>query len=105
MEEKHSIDHLLLRVTSQLSIFQKEELRGQLVTYINYLLLHDFNRLVQLLYRIDVSEQKLKKLLQEQPQTDAAVLIANLLIERQVEKLKTRESFRQSGEISDEEKW
>ena len=66
---------------------------------------HDFHKLVVVLYRVDVSEPKLKKLLQANPQTDAAVIIADLLIERQVEKIKTRESFRGKNDIPEDEKW
>ena len=37
---------------------------NDLITYINDCIQHDFNKLVQLLYRIDVSEEKLKYILQ-----------------------------------------
>jgi hypothetical protein len=57
------------------------------------------------LYRIDVSEPKLKKLLHANPKTDASVIIADLLIERQAEKIKTRESFKGKRDIPDDEKW
>jgi hypothetical protein len=57
------------------------------------------------LYRVDVSEPKLKNLLQANPQTDAAVIIADLLIERQAEKIKTRESFKGKRDIPEDEKW
>lgn len=73
---------------------------------INDLLVNDFNKLVSLLYRMDISEMKLRRLLEEHPGENAADLIAMLVVERQTEKLKTRETFRQKDdEISDEEKW
>ena len=37
---------------------------SDLIAYINDCIQHDFNKLVQLLYRIDVSEEKLKYILQ-----------------------------------------
>ena len=49
--------------------------------------------MVQLLYRIDVSEGKLKKVLQENPNEDAAGLIADLIIERISIAKKARASF------------
>ena len=70
----------------------------------NYLLVHDFNLLIQLLYRVDVDEEKLKKLLQEQPHTDAAVLITDLLIQRQKQKQSTVKPA-QAQDIPDEDKW
>lgn len=107
MNEEESIKQLL-HLDNQLNTVQKQELKDQLIFYINHLLLHDFNKLVQILYRVDVSEKKLKDLLQENPQTDAAVIIADLLITRQEEKIKTREAFKSNPSIDDttnEEKW
>ena len=104
MEENKNLN-ALLNLNLQLTALQKAEMKEHLIVYINHLLLHDFNSLVQILYRVDVSEKKLKELLQQNQQTDAAVIIADLLIERQEQKLKTRESFRQDNDISGEEKW
>ena len=84
---------------------QKQEMKIQLIDFINHLLLNDFNRLVQILYRIDVDEQKLKSLLQQNPQADTAVLIADLLIQRQEEKLKAKQEFKEDTNISESEKW
>ena len=55
---------------------------SDLIAYINECIKHDFNKLVQLLYRIDVSEEKLKSILQLNPNEDAAKLIAAVIIER-----------------------
>ena len=63
--------------------------RQQLVASVRYLIENDFSRLVQLLYRVDVSEEKLKKELRAS-ERDSAELIADLLIARQAEKLKSR---------------
>ena len=97
-------DNLLSRLDGELSRLQQNDLRQELTGYINYLLVEDFNRLVQLLYRVDVSEQKLKSLLQEQPGTDAAVLIADLIIKRQEEKRQSRGKSR-GNDIPEEERW
>jgi hypothetical protein len=104
MEEHEHIRQLLFQ-NEQQTIAQKEKLRDQLIEYINHLLLHDFNGLVQVLYRVDVSEQKLKELLQKNPATDAAVIITDLLIERQEEKINIKESFKTNDNIPDEDKW
>lgn len=101
-----SPEQILSDLTSQLSVVEKQDLRQQLIDYINFLLLEDFNRLLQLLYRVDVSEQKLKILLQENPSTDAAILITDLLIARQEEKINQRTRFSQDpGNIPEEDKW
>jgi uncharacterized protein YwgA len=79
--------------------------REQLAVLINQLINIDFEKLAGILYRIDVSEKKLKKLLSDNPDTDAGLLIADLVIERQTEKKKSRENFRRDSSVSDEEKW
>lgn len=83
-----------------------EELQSKLAAHINYLIQHHFEKLVSLLYRIDVSEAKIKLLLQQQPGEDAAKIIAALIIERQLEKIKTRRQFSQwDNDFNEEEKW
>src|SRR5215469_1366424 len=82
-----------------------EECRKQLAAYLNYLIREDFSRLVHLLYRIDVSEARLRNLLASNPETDAGDLIAGLIVERQLQKMQSRNQFQRKGPISDEEKW
>jgi hypothetical protein len=101
MESAKKIEHLL-QLSSSIS---SDEMKQQLIIHINDLLLNDFQKLIHILYRVDVNENKLRKLLQLNPQTDAAVIIADLLIERQQQKIKTKESFRRNDDIPDEEKW
>jgi hypothetical protein len=64
-----------------------------LETMINELIKEDFSKLVQLLYRIDVSEAKLKNILQANPNENAGKLIAQVVIERLAATKKARESF------------
>jgi hypothetical protein len=83
-----------------------EELQSKLASHVNHLILHHFEQLVSLLYRIDVSEAKIKSLLQQQPNEDAAKIIAALIIERQIQKIKTRQQFGQrDNNFNEEEKW
>ena len=64
---------------------------------INELIKNDFSKLVQLLYRIDVSEAKLKNILQAHPNEDAGKLIAQVVLERLVATKTARESFSTSS--------
>ena len=83
-----------------------EELREKLVAHINHLINHDFEKLVFYLYRIDVNESKMRYLLEQKEGKNAAGLIADLIIERQSEKIKSRQHFRQrDNDIDDNEKW
>ncbi|HMO32855.1 MAG TPA: hypothetical protein PKE63_11060 [Lacibacter sp.] len=106
------MDPLLLRnLQESLSLavpdsVSEAELLDVLTHRINHLLVHDFQHLVQLLYRMDVPEQKLKQLLRQHPDTDAARIIATLVVERQQQKLETRKQFRQKNEEgTEEERW
>lgn len=73
-------------------IVQPTKNKARLALLLNDMILHDFESLVQLLYRVDVPENRLKQLLQ-QPHTDAGLLLANLLIERQEQKMALRKQF------------
>jgi hypothetical protein len=66
---------------------------SDLASMINELIKNDFSKLVQLLYRIDVSEAKLKNILQAHPNEDAGKLIAEVVVERLAATKKARESF------------
>lgn len=81
-----------------------EELKLALSYYINDLITHDLNKLMSLLYRIDVSEKVLKVNLQEQ-KDDAGVIIAELIIDRQLQKTKTRIESKPNDDIPENEKW
>lgn len=82
------------------------ELHSELAEYLNSLIKNDFDKLIFYLYRIDVNEQKLKDLLQQNPSEDAGNIIATLIIERQLQKIKTRQQFsRGDKDVDDEEKW
>ncbi len=84
------------------NVFNKQILSDR----INVLINNDFNRLVSILYRMDLSETKLKQLLKENSNTDAGLIIAELMIERQEEKIRSRKQFNKRDEnISDDEKW
>ena len=82
------------------------EIHAQLSAYINTLIKNNFDKLITYLYRIDVNEQKLKSLLQQKPDEDAGNIIATLIIERQQQKIKSREQFSQrDNNFDEEEKW
>ena len=105
MSEAFQPDQFLSRLNGQLSHFEREELRDQLAFYINHLLLNDFNKLVQLLYTVDVDESNLKAMLIANSDTDASLVIADLLIKRQEEKILQRRSTGSNNNIPDEDRW
>lgn len=73
---------------------------------IDYLIQTDFNKLVHILYRLDVSETKLSNMLKEHSGTNAAEIIARMIVERQREKIQSRAAFKNPGDdIPEEDKW
>lgn len=67
-----------------------------LVAFIDDLIRNDFNRLVSILYRVDISEAKLKQELAEHTdnKVPAAETIARLFIAREEEKIISRAKYR-----------
>ena len=80
-------------------------LKKRLSSHINFLIQSDFQKLVSILYRVDVNESKLKHLLKENQGFDAANIITDLIIERELQKIRSRQEYRNNENISDDEKW
>ncbi|MFI5134400.1 MAG: hypothetical protein ACHQD9_00975 [Chitinophagales bacterium] len=64
--------------------------RLMLIDKLNFLLDHDFEKLLWILYRIDVPEEKANQALAEKSDHSPAEILADLIIARQIEKAKTR---------------
>ncbi len=81
-------------------------LRNMLATYINELILNDFEKLVFILYRIDINEKVIKKLLQQATTVSAGETIADAIIARETEKIELRKKHTpNSNKDCSEEKW
>jgi hypothetical protein len=82
----------------------EEEALALLAEKFNVLIRSDLNALIQFLYRMDVSETRLRTLLKTQTDEDTGLLIARLVLERLQQKILTRRQFQNPSE-SDEERW
>lgn len=72
-----------------------EALYEKLANYLNHLMATDFNKLVDILYRIDISQEKAIVALAENAQEETSgQTLARLVIERQLEKVITRRKNR-----------
>jgi hypothetical protein len=101
---KNEIVHI---VNDCFSLNAEEETLVQLLEEkINFLIVNNFNKLIYLLYRADINEAKLNKLLANNKKENAGKIIAALFIQRQIEKIKAREENKMKGfESSEEERW
>ncbi len=107
MENKELIQNINIGMAIELpQNISYEELYKILSTYINLLIKNNFELLVSLLYKIDVSEEKLKYLLLDNPNEDAGKIIATLIIDRQKQKIIFKKSTTARFSANDnEEKW
>lgn len=88
------------------TVNEMQDAENYLSEKMNELIKNDFNHLVQILYRLDVSEAKLKQVLRNNPNEDAGKIISSLIIERQLQKIQSRrQSIQQDDSFSEEEKW
>jgi hypothetical protein len=71
-----------------------EKIRERLINKLDFLIDHDFEKLISILYRIDVSEEKAKAALVEKSEQKPSEVLADLIIERQMEKAATRIKYR-----------
>lgn len=78
------------------------ELKDQLIPILNYLMERDHQRFFQLLYRIDLNENVIRKELLQPNEGDAADRIAHLILERELKKVVIRNHFRQQNGSDDD---
>ena len=99
---------IIEQVASEIQLNSKgnpDEFRAQLIDAVETLLQKDFPRLIQILYRLDVDEVKLKAQLKNNQGSQAAELIADLIFERQLQKLEMRKRYGGNKPASGEEHW
>ena len=85
--------------------YSYNDLQQALAYHINQLITEDLATFVQLLYRLDVSEQQVRNSLSNTTTNLAANTIAELIIERQLKKIEMRKLFKKDDNIRDDEKW
>jgi hypothetical protein len=77
-------------------ILLQDDFQRSLAEYLNHLAVNDFEKLIQILYRVDVDEAKLKYILKKNKEEQAGTLMAKLVTDRQIEKIAVRETFREN---------
>ncbi len=88
------------------AMLKQKELFQELSECINKLIVEDFERLVSILYRLDINEEKLEYLLAQHNNENASDTIASLILERQLQKIKSRrENRRDMNDINEDEAW
>ena len=102
---KMMIDQVTRAMEINTNVNSMEQFRMLLVNVVEQLLQKNFPRLIHILYRLDVNEAKLKAELKGNQSNRTAELIADMIIERQMQKQEMRQRFGGNEHISDDEKW
>lgn len=87
---------------------QWEKLKHIISAKVSELMAKNPEQLMQLLYRLDVSERKVANVLQKNLLDSAADDIAELILDRQLEKIETRrlyKSYADNKQDDDAERW
>lgn len=66
-----------------------DSLLNRLAQIVDHLISKDFNRLLNALYRIDISEEKLKSVLAQMPE-NTSLVIAQMILDRELQKVTSR---------------
>ncbi len=99
--EKITVDIIQQNFNLEIPEDDKENFRRfkELLTdKLSFLLDHDFEKLLWILYRIDVDEKLVTTTLAANPDKPAAEILADLIIQRQMKKAETRIKYRK-GDI------
>jgi hypothetical protein len=77
-----------------IDILNFEDLKKYLTEKLSYLLEHKYDKLINILYKIDVSEKKLGELFSGSNRDSIPEVLAELIIERQLQKVKFRQLYK-----------
>ncbi len=98
MTDDHPIHPNNEPLPSEYETLSGEELKKRLQVFIADLLEHDFQKLCNLIYRHDVKEEKFQRALRQGNINKQASEIADLVIEREMQKVETRKAYRKRKE-------
>ena len=82
-------------------ISNNEELLHLLSLFIQELINKDFEQLLFLLYKIDVAEKKVKEAILNSEPENAHIVIAQMIIDREKQKIETRKIYSSETDNSD----
>lgn len=72
----------------------RDELHSQLQVFVAELLEHNFEKLCNMIYRHDVKEYKFHDALQSGDIVEQSARIADLVLDREMEKVRTRQAYK-----------
>jgi hypothetical protein len=95
-----------IATATEIQLQRDEKFFNNLSAWLNKLINENFEQVIALLYRVDVSEKKLKNILATDKSALSGDILARLIIERQLEKLASRKKYKSDpGEDGEAERW
>ena len=83
-----------IATATEIQLQRDEKFFNNLSAWLNKLINENFEQVIALLYRVDVSEKKLKNILATDKSALSGDILARLIIERQLEKLASRKKYK-----------
>ncbi len=103
MTDSDVINHAVLQISAHFEldpVSQKsstlETIKAYLIARLDQLLDQDPEKLKWILYRIDINEQEAMEAVVSMPQSQASKRLAQLIIDREIEKAKSRIKYRRN---------
>lgn len=97
------IDRFSEPLKSEYESLSRNELEIRLHAFVSNMLVNDFEKLCNLIYRHDVDELKFNIALQLPDIDDQAWKITHLVIDREMEKVKIRKAYREYRDNKDDD--
>ena len=70
-----------------------EELFEQIFPHIDRMIVEEYEKLQNIMYKIDLEEEKVNRYLRENPMADTSELITDLILKRELQKVVIRKMF------------
>ena len=93
MEDFKSLSKMISTDFEVEEMLTEDMLRSRLIEAFAYLLDNNISKMMNILYRTDVDEEKLKKLLISNSDLPSAEVIADAYLSRQKQKIETRKKY------------
>jgi len=89
-------------ISQKTNLYTEEELLNLLSEQIQHLMVHDREQLWSLFYRLDVTDEALRFVLNNTPSEQQSIALDQLVLERQKKRMETKMKYKQDP-IDDEE--
>lgn len=93
MKDQQALSQLLNKDFELEETLTEQELRDKLIHAFSWMLDNDISKMMQILYRADVEEERLKSLLISSSHLPSAEVIADEYLSRQRRKIETRKLY------------